>query len=266
MSRTAFIDGDYLVYRVAFGHQDDFEFVGGRLARHVDEARARSAFDAEINDLSDIVEADRVVICLSDPDRCFRSDIWPPYKKNRDPDKRPDLYRVLRGHAAQEWKVWQEVNLEGDDLLGMAQDVHKDTEAVIVSVDKDLQTCPSLLYNPMKPERGIVEVDRLDADRYLFCQAIIGDQVDNYPGIPSLGQKSRWVNLINETETVVEMADHLCAAALSKERQIELKRLALGLPVMDWHEWALRQLQVARIARSRHEGNEFLAGRYFKPL
>ena len=45
------------------------------------------------------------------------------------------------------------------------------------------------MYNPDKPEDGVVHTSELDANKFHIFQTLVGDSTDNYKGCPSYGPK-----------------------------------------------------------------------------
>jgi len=62
-----------------------------------------------------------------------------------------------------------------------------DTPTIIVSNDKDLKNTPGYLYSSMKDELYYVTPEY--AEHHFWMQMVIGDTVDNIPGIPRRGKK-----------------------------------------------------------------------------
>lgn len=115
----------------------------------------------------------------------FRHRLWPTYKQGRAPSK-PEAYAAIREALVFEMEVMEEPGLEADDLLGIHGTA--DPNSVIVSGDKDMKTLPANVINPMhdrKPQRIKPGV----ADQMWMKQTMIGDAVDNYPGIRGVGEK-----------------------------------------------------------------------------
>jgi DNA polymerase-1 len=85
------------------------------------------------------------------------------------------------------WGAELEDGIEADDLVGIAATEPESNGSIAVSVDKDFKAIPCKLYNPDKPEDGVVEVSEEEANRHHFFQTLVGDSSDNYKGCPSIG-------------------------------------------------------------------------------
>lgn len=128
----------------------------------------------------------RSIICLSSVQSDnFRHRLWKPYKANRTSEK-PQAYATIRAALEFEFEVYAEPNLEADDLMGIAA-TSEAAQCVIVSRDKDMKTVPALVFNPAHDKRPI-RIRQAQADLNWMRQTMIGDAVDNYPGIKGLGE------------------------------------------------------------------------------
>ena len=139
----------------------------------------------------------------------FRNRIYDAYKAHRPPPP-PELvpqFALIReatrafGLPAIELADW-----EADDLIAAYAKATREAggEAVIVSSDKDLMQLigPGVsMLDPMKNTPiGLEEVERkfgVTPDKVVEVQALIGDPVDNVPGVAGIGPKGA-AALINE--------------------------------------------------------------------
>lgn len=119
--------------------------------------------------------------------KCFRYELYPQYKANRNREAAPKHLHALKAHCAKNFSnVVSNPLFEADDLIVEAALANKD--ALVFAIDKDiLNSLPGRHFNPKK--REIVETSERDARRWPFLQAIIGDSSDNIPGVPGLGPK-----------------------------------------------------------------------------
>jgi DNA polymerase-1 len=199
MKRVALIDADVLQHEAAAGAQCDMDWGDGNFVDATDQREANRRFDRLVDLVQRTLAADQVVLAFSDPDRKsnWRKDVLRSYKATRTGTK-PSAFQQLLVHAGNTYRfVHWEPRLEGDDLLGlMATGTRWDGwERVIVSPDKDMRTVPGLLYNNWKPQLGTTLVTTEEADRYHLFQALSGDTVDGYTGVPGIGPKKaeKWL-------------------------------------------------------------------------
>ena len=145
--------------------------------------------------------------------KTFRNRMYDAYKAHR-PEPPPELipqFALIReatrafGLPSIELADW-----EADDLIAAYAKAAKAAggEAIIVSSDKDLMQLlgPSVtMLDPMKNTPiGLAEVEAkfgVTPDKVIEVQALIGDSVDNVPGVPGIGPKGA-AQLINEFGTL----------------------------------------------------------------
>lgn len=116
------------------------------------------------------------------------------YKGNRVSEK-PHYYNELRDYLVNVWKAEIATGQEADDACAIWA---LEKKAIIVSNDKDLILgIPGLKYNFIKDE--LIETTAKQS-YYGFClQVLTGDQSDNIPGCPMIGEvKAKGhLNIIN---------------------------------------------------------------------
>jgi DNA polymerase-1 len=199
------LDGDTIVYGAAFGAQETVDWGDGELMATASSSVATTAAEDHIHEIHRAVTAEmmgssdisllrevRIVVALSDPTECFRRRFWPTYKMARKQTHRPLAYGAVRDYLKANYECVERPGLEGDDVLGILAtgDVRGFRgEKVMVSIDKDMRTVPGRLYNPMRPDAGIVETGEALANYAFYMQILTGDSVDGYPGCPGIGPK-----------------------------------------------------------------------------
>ena len=158
-------------------------------------------FLRDVADLRDRWQAAFVWCAFDLSEITFRNELYPEYKAHRDP--MPD---ELRGQIPLIRETLQllgvgvvdAVGYEADDVLATlaAQVEQAGGRAIIVTSDKDcrqLITDNVLIYNIRKQEvfdaAKLQEVWGIRPDQVVDFQAMVGDAVDNVPGIPLIGPK-----------------------------------------------------------------------------
>ncbi|MFM7295525.1 MAG: 5'-3' exonuclease H3TH domain-containing protein, partial [Burkholderiales bacterium] len=155
-----------------------------------------------LNRLRDDYPADYSA-CVFDPKgKTFRDDIYPEYKAQRAPMPE-DLARQI-GHIrevceALGWPCIEVAGMEADDVIGTLS-VHaaaRDVETVISTGDKDLAQLVNekvTLVNTMSNEKldiaGVTAKYGVPPNRIVDYLALIGDTVDNVPGVEKVGPKT----------------------------------------------------------------------------
>ena len=150
---------------------------------------------------------DYFAVVFDAPGKTFRDDLYPEYKANRSP--MPDalaaqiapLHELIRVHG---WPILMIEGVEADDVIGtLARQAEQlDIDTLISTGDKDLAqliTPRVTLVNTMSNEilnmTTVVDKFAVRADQLLDYLALIGDSIDNIPGVPKVGPKTaaRWL-------------------------------------------------------------------------
>lgn len=175
-----------LIYRAAFANQITVDLDDGLGSEPmVDERAAIRTAVQLVAEWTKKAGCSRPIICLSSvKSDSFRHRLWPEYKANRKSPK-PLAYAAIRSALEMEYEVYAEAGLEADDLMGIAA-TSEAAQCVIVSGDKDMKTIPALVLNPSHDQRP-VRIKPGIADQMWMKQTMIGDVIDNYPGIPGVG-------------------------------------------------------------------------------
>jgi DNA polymerase-1 len=166
-------------------------------------------------------EADYMVFCLESKTKGFREDIYSDYKGNR-PDAPEDFKAQLP--IAIEWlhklglATMSVDSFEADDIIAsICRIAQKDgLKTRIVSHDKDLYQLirdgQIVVWDPSKKnivdEDGCVAKFGVHPSLFIDFQALIGDSVDNVPGVKGIGPKTA-EKLINEYKTIENLYEHL---------------------------------------------------------
>jgi len=240
--QAIYIDGDILVYRalITSEHEiclnDDEGEPSDVWAISCDLGKAKTYFTNAVNN---IVQGRPYYICLTDRSvPCFRKGLYPDYKMNRSSKRKPIGMAPFREWIEEDFKdkVVIRPGLEADDVLGIMQtNPNSPYEGIIWSVDKDMKTIPGLTWIEGNDPELITDAV---ADHYMFTQALTGDQVDNYPGIPGIGPKKaekllEGVARVNLWEKVKQA---FIANGLTEEDALTQVRLARILRFDDWNK------------------------------
>jgi len=195
MSKTILLDADIVAYKVATMNQKDFDWGDTGKSRVLDHEKALKDTEELIVNYCEATKASRVVVCLSDPERNFRKELNPTYKSNRKNVEKPEMLQWVKDYLADEYRSFVRPALEADDIMGIlatSGDRFIKGEIVMVSEDKDMRVIPAPLYNPNKPELGIIEPSVLEANQFHMWQTVVGDPTDGYGGCPGIGQSGSY--------------------------------------------------------------------------
>lgn len=178
------IDGDILCYTTAAAVEKPVDWGNDLWTLHSDFKEAKQRVDVDIVEFVETLGGTKFTVCLSDSEN-FRKQLYPEYKSNRVGVRKPVVFSALRDYLIDNWDCQFWPRLEADDVMGILA-TGKD-ECVIVSADKDLRTVPTKVYNPSKPDLGVIDVSETEADRNHLIQTLTGDRTDGYPGCPGIG-------------------------------------------------------------------------------
>lgn len=190
------MDADVLVWEAATANEHPTQWSASLWTLHAELDPAIMQLDGEVEEIKQQLEADRVVMCLSDYDDPWRKKVLPTYKSNRKATRKPVIYEPLRQYLHEKYETWQRPGLEGDDVLGILSTSPAiiEGEKIIVSIDKDMKTLPGLFLNLKKArDTGAwfpVSSTKAEADYWHMMQAVMGDTTDGYSGCPGIGPKS----------------------------------------------------------------------------
>jgi DNA polymerase-1 len=153
----------------------------------------------------------------------FRKEILPEYKANRQAppdDFHPQEDRILRIVRDAGIPIFEKPGFEADDLIAtMAKRLcNRGYDTFVVSNDKDLRQilndCTKL-YDPYNDKvtdpAKLVEEQGYTPEQAVDVQALIGDTIDNVPGIPGVGPKTaaKLIHKYGKAEAVLEHLDEL---------------------------------------------------------
>ncbi len=158
-----------------------------------------------LRDILDIIEKRQPtwLICTFDRSEVtFRNEMFDDYKANRDPmpdDLRCQIPVIQEMLHALNIPVMDIANFEADDIMAtIARELNeRGDKCFLVTSDKDcrqLITENVKLYNIRKnqvyDEVALLNDWGIRPDQVVDFQAMVGDSVDNVPGIPSIGPKT----------------------------------------------------------------------------
>lgn len=244
------IDADVLRYFMAFSNTASIDWDGdGETTEVYQEDKAKADVEGYIEEMVDKFKARDYVLAMSCREHNFRKDVLDTYKLARHQKPKPALWHVLDRFIYETYadKIVERYGLEGDDILGLLATHPHPMRAlgprIVVSIDKDLKTIPCRLYNPMKPDLGVLPVTEHAANLFWMHQTLTGDATDNYSGCPKVGPKRADEALLalHEAHLDAPVEEHLAALWAAVVAVYESK----GLTADD----ALTQARLARILR-----------------
>ena len=197
---------------------------------------------------------DYFAVIFDAPGKTFRDDWYPQYKATRSPmpeDMRPQIKPLHEIIKAQGWPLIMETGVEADDVIGTlaVQAEAAGLDCVVSTGDKDLAQLVTehvILKNTMSMETldiaGVKEKFGVAPAQILDYLTLIGDTVDNVPGVPKVGPKTavKWLAEHGTLDAIVAHADKITGVVgenlrntlewLPKAKQLLTVKCDLTLP------------------------------------
>jgi DNA polymerase-1 len=172
-----------------------------------------------LNDYPD----DHFAVVFDAPGNNFRHELYDQYKAHRPPmpdDLRCQIEPLHRMVRALGLPLIIEAGIEADDVLGcLAKKAEELGFDVIISTgDKDMAQLVNehvILENTMNNSRmdvqGVIEKFGVRPDQIIDYLALIGDAVDNIPGVPKVGPKTaaKWLEQYGTLDNLIANADRI---------------------------------------------------------
>jgi DNA polymerase-1 len=193
------VDGSSYLYR-AFHAMPDLRAVPGDPA-----SPATGAIRGMINMMERLrkdIPAEYAACVFDAKGPTFRDDIYPEYKQNRSPmpdDLRSQIEPIHQLVRLMGWKVLDVPGVEADDVIGTLAAIGSShgIDVIVSSGDKDLAQLVNehiTIIDTMNGKRrdlaGVQEEFGVPASLMLDYQILVGDTVDNVPGVQKVGPKT----------------------------------------------------------------------------
>lgn len=197
-----------------------------------------------------------IIVVVDAKGKTFRSEIDPSYKANRSPtppELREQIPWIKRLVPALGLPLVEISGVEADDVIGtLATQAQAAGHPVdIVTSDKDMMqlVAPGVqLVDTMKDQvSGLAEVEKkfgTTPDHVVEVQGLMGDSVDNIPGVRGIGEKTakRLIEHFGTIDAIYERPDEIETLGLRGAAGIRRK-------LEDGHADALRSRDLATIRR-----------------
>ena len=169
------------------------------------------------------LKADHIACVFDAKGKTFRDEMYSEYKAHRSPMPEDLVKQIEPIHAivkALGWPVLMVSGVEADDVIGTlaCQATEAGWETIISTGDKDLAQLVNrsvTLINTMSNEKlnieGVIEKFGVPPDRIVDYLSIIGDTVDNVPGVPKAGPKTanKWLAEFGDLDNLMANADQI---------------------------------------------------------
>jgi DNA polymerase-1 len=217
------------------------------------------------------VKPDYLICAFDRSEPTFRDHLYPAYKAHRSPmpeDLKPQIPLIEQMLQAMRIPVVSQAGFEADDVIATVatRAAQMGLEVLVCTTDKD---CRQLinnrirLYNLRKREfmdqEALMKDWGVNPEQVIDLQALVGDSVDNIPGVPGIGIKTG-AKLLQEFGTLDNLMANIdkipgakkqeslraCAESLKLGRQ--LVRLETEIPLeMNWEDWRLSEPDTGRL-------------------
>jgi DNA polymerase-1 len=219
--------------------------------------------------------ADYIACVFDAKGKTFRDEAYPQYKANRPPmpdDLAAQIAPLKEAIAALGWPVLEVGGVEADDVIGtLAKQAEREGMKVTVSTgDKDITQLvnPNITVvntNPRTAEKEVLDEAGVEGkfgvrpDRILDYLALIGDSVDNVPGVEKVGPKTavKWLAQYGSLDNVMKHAAEIGGVVgenlrksldwLPRARELLTIKCDVELPVKT-RDLAMRPRDTAKLA------------------
>ena len=162
-----------------------------------------------------------MVVIFDAKGKTFRNDLYSDYKANRPPmpdDLRVQIEPIHKIIKAMGIPLLVIEGVEADDVIGtLCQQATEMELATLVSTgDKDMAqlvnehvTLINTMTDSLMTPEGVIEKFGIPATQIIDYLALMGDSVDNIPGVPKCGPKTavKWLNEFGSFNEVIAQAD-----------------------------------------------------------
>jgi DNA polymerase I len=164
----------------------------------------------------------------------FRHEVFADYKANRPPmpdDLRVQIEPIHQIIKAMGLPLLIVDGVEADDVLGTlaVQATETGVDTVISTGDKDMAQLVSphvslinTMTNTAMDEAGVLEKFGVPPERIIDYLALMGDKVDNIPGVPKVGPKTavKWLTSYDSLQGVIDHADEVAGKVGENLREV----------------------------------------------
>ena len=183
-----------------------------------------------------------VAFVVDAPGKTFRDDLYADYKANRPPmpdDLRPQIEPMCRIVEALGLSILRIPGVEADDVIGtLALQGHQDGLQVTISTgDKDfaqlvrpgIELVNTMTGSRMDSDAAVMDKFGVRADQIVDLLALMGDTVDNVPGVEKCGPKTaaKWLAEYQNLDGVMAAAPGM-KGKIGENLRAALERLPLN--------------------------------------
>ena len=224
------VDGSSYLYR-AFHAMPDL-----RVDRNDPASQATGAIRGMVNMLQSLRREypTHHAVCVFDAKGpTFRDDLYPQYKATRSPmpdDLRSQIEPIHRLVRLMGWPLLDVPGVEADDVIATLAHMaaQQGVQVIVSSGDKDLSqlvnahiTIIDTMNGKKRDVAGVTEEFGVPPSLMIDYQTLVGDTVDNVPGVAKVGPKTaaKWLLEYGSLEALMARADEIKGVAGENLRQ-----------------------------------------------
>ncbi len=234
MSRLLLVDGSSYLYRAFHALPDLRNKAGEPTGAVYGVINMLRRLEADHN-------AEYRAVVFDAKGKTFRDDWYPQYKAQRPPMPEDLAAQIEPLHAcvrALGWPILMIEGVEADDVIGTLarQASAQQMECTVSTGDKDLAQLVdahvrlvNTMSNETLDEAGVLAKFGVPPDRIVDYLTLVGDAVDNVPGVEKVGPKTavKWLTQYGSLDAIVEHAADIKGAVGDNLRR-HLDFLPLG--------------------------------------
>jgi DNA polymerase-1 len=164
-----------------------------------------------------------LAVVFDAPGKTFRDELYSEYKANRESmpdDLREQIEPIHEIIKAMGLPLIIEPGVEADDVIGtLAREATEAKRETVVSTgDKDMAqlvsdhvTLVNTMTDTVTDRAGVIDKYGVPPELIIDYLALMGDSVDNIPGVPKVGPKTaaKWLNEFGSLDEVMARADEV---------------------------------------------------------
>jgi DNA polymerase-1 len=166
---------------------------------------------------------DYMAVVFDAPGKTFRDSLYPAYKAHRPPmpdDLREQIAPLQEIIRAMGLPLLVIPDVEADDVIGTlaTQAAEQGLHTLVSTGDKDMAqlvgdhvTLVNTMTDTVLDRDGVIEKFAVPPERIVDYLSLMGDSVDNVPGVPKCGPKTaaKWINEFGDLDGVMAQADRI---------------------------------------------------------
>ena len=210
------VDGSYYMFRA-------YHAIRNLQTSHDEPTGAIYGVINSLQKLLKDFKPDYIGVVFDAKGKTFRNDLYPDYKANRPPMPEELVSQIEPIH-----KIIDSMGLpllmidgvEADDVIGTLakQAETRNIDTIISSGDKDLAQLVNdhiRMYNAMNngiiDRKGVREKYGVPPELIIDYLVLVGDSVDNIPGVPKVGPKTaaKWLKEYGSLDGIINHADEI---------------------------------------------------------